>query len=98
MHQKAQQRRYVNHQLYASPVRRGENIEVIEDILPVYGVEVTVRVRETVKRVYLAPQNEDIGFTQTADGVAYVVPKLDCYQMVVLEYGDYMRLPGKRCY
>ena len=31
--------RLVNHILYASPVKRGTDIEVIEDILPVYNVE-----------------------------------------------------------
>src|SRR5690606_17227759 len=34
--------RYVNHLLYASPVKRGNGIEVIEDITPIYDVEVSI--------------------------------------------------------
>ncbi|MFR1479813.1 MAG: hypothetical protein ACLSB9_31070 [Hydrogeniiclostridium mannosilyticum] len=30
----AQESRLVNHLLYAAPVRRGQNVEVIEDIIP----------------------------------------------------------------
>ena len=78
--------RYVNHLLYASPVKRGESIEIIEDILPVYNVSVSVKIPETVRKVYLAPQIVDIPFTQDQDIVSYTVPKLECHQMVVIEY------------
>lgn len=78
--------RYVNHLLYASPVKRGNGIEVIEDILPVYEVKVSVKVPHTVRKVYLAPQMEEITFKQEGDTVSYTVPKMECHQMVVLQY------------
>ena len=78
--------RLVNHLLYASPVKRGDGIEVIEDILPVYGVEVTLRPGREVKRVYLAPQMVDLPFTQENGEVCYRVEKLENHQMVVLDY------------
>lgn len=80
------QKRLVNHLLYASPVRRGKDIEVIEDILPLYGVEVSVAPSRPVKRAYLAPQMEELPFRQEAGRVAYRVPCLECHQMVVLDY------------
>lgn len=84
-HQKSE-RRYVQHSLYASPVRRGKEIEIIEDVLPVYDVNVTVRVPETVSRVYLAPQMKELPFQVSGTAISYTVPKLDCHQIVVLEY------------
>lgn len=84
-HQKSE-RRYVQHSLYASPVRRGKEIEIIEDVLPVYEVNVTVRVPETVSRVYLAPQMKELPFQVSGTAISYTVPKLDCHQIVVLEY------------
>lgn len=78
--------RLVNHLLYASPVKRGNGIEVIEDILPVYGVECHVNIGKRVKRVYLAPQMEEIPFTQENGAVSYRVEKLQNHQMVVLDY------------
>ena len=65
-------KRYVNHLLYASPVRRGESIEIIEDIIPIYNVEVAVKVPLKAKNVYLAPQNTKIDFKQDGDTVKYV--------------------------
>lgn len=82
----AEEHRLVHHLLYASPVRRGTKIEVIEDILPVYNVEVTLRPGKEVKRVYLAPQMQDIPFTQENSEVRYTVERLECHQMVVLDY------------
>jgi hypothetical protein len=78
--------RYVNHLLYACPVKRGDGIEVIEDILPVYGVKVEVKVPEKVKKAYLAPEMEEIAFVQKDGKVSYTVEKLQCHAMVVLEF------------
>lgn len=85
MHQPAQGR-YVHHLLYAAPVRRGEGVEVIEDILPVCGVDVILKLPDRVKRVYLAPGGRDIVFRQEQDHVQYRVDCFECHQMVVIEY------------
>lgn len=77
--------RYVNHLLYASPVRRGSDIEIIEDICPVYDVSVTLTLPKKITHVYLAPQMKDIPFEVENNTVKYTVDKLDCHQMVVLE-------------
>lgn len=81
-----QENRYINHLLYAVPVKRGLNVEVIEDIMPVYDISVELRLDKTIKRVYLAPQNVDIEFTQENGIVRYIVDKIDCHQMVVLDF------------
>lgn len=83
--QKAE-KRFINHLLYASPVKRGEKIEVIEDILPVYNVQVSIKTEQSIKRVYLAPQMDDIEYTQEKGSVSYTVPVLECHQMIVMDY------------
>lgn len=85
MHQRAE-KRYVEHLLYASPVRRGSGVEIIEDILPLCRVRSSVRLPVQVRRVYLAPQMRELPFTQENGRVEYVVPEMECHQMVVLEY------------
>ncbi|PYI56570.1 beta-galactosidase trimerization domain-containing protein [Paenibacillus flagellatus] len=77
--------RWVHHLLYASPVRRGQSVEVIEDIVPLYDVTASVRTDRPVRRVYMAPQGEDLPFDTDGPVVSYTVPKLECHQMVVLE-------------
>ena len=78
--------RLVHHILYASPVRRGEKIEVIEDILPILDTKVTLRTDKTIKKVYLAPQMQEIPFTQENGVVTYSVDRFECHQMIVLDY------------
>lgn len=86
LQQQTSANRYVNHMLYASPVKRGEQIEIIEDIVPLYDIHVTLRVPELVKRVYLAPQQQEIPYQQTDGTIHYTLPKVECHQMVVIEY------------
>ncbi len=56
----ASEQRYINHLLYASPVKRGNDIEIIEDIIPLHNIEVTLKLKSVAKCVYLAPQGIDL--------------------------------------
>ncbi|WP_079908327.1 beta-galactosidase trimerization domain-containing protein [Paenibacillus sp. 32352] len=84
MEQPAEQR-YVNHLLYATPVKRGSGVEVIEDLIPLYDISVSLKLGKPIRRVYLAPQMEELPFETDGDTVSYTVPRLECHQMVVLE-------------
>jgi len=77
--------RYILHALYASPVKRGKGIEVIEDILPVYDTSVKIRVLRKPKKVYLAPQGEDINFEYAEGILEYNIERLECHQMTVID-------------
>lgn len=78
--------RLVNHVLYASPVRRGSGIEVIEDIVPIYNVHVSMKLDVTPKRVYLAPENTDIPYEFENGVLSYTLDKLDLHAMVIVDY------------
>ena len=80
-----QENRNVLHLLYASPVKRGE-VEVIEDIVPLYGVEAAVRVNRAAKRVYTAPDRAELPFDQENGVVRFEVPVVRGHQAVVIEY------------
>ncbi|MNO42834.1 Beta-galactosidase GanA [compost metagenome] len=86
LQEQKEEKRLVNHLLYASPVRRGESIEIIEDIIPLYDVQVSVRAEGRVRNVYLAPQMTPLPFSLEEQTVQYTVPVLECHQMVVLDY------------
>lgn len=77
--------RRILHLLYASPVKRGSGVEIIEDIIPLYNITAEVKTDIQAKHVYLAPQNKDIEFTQNGDTVKFVVPEIENHQMVVIE-------------
>ena len=81
-----QDERYVAHLLYAVPTKRGENIEVIEEIYSVYGIELCLNVPEKIKRVYLAPQREEIPFEETETGIRIGNITVDCSSIIVAEF------------
>jgi len=82
-----QNNRYINHLLYASPVKRGDGVEVIEDLIPLYNIEVELVIGDKIKKGYDGKTKEDINFTQSADGkVKFNVDELNCHKVVVLEY------------
>ena len=85
MDQKDENRLVVN-LLYAAAVKRGENVEIIEDIIPIHDTEVEIVTDKTIKSVYLAPQNEKIDFKQEGDKVSFKVDKFENYQMAILDY------------
>ncbi len=78
--------RLVNHVLYASPVKRGGGIEIIEDILPVYDVHVTLRLDKEPKKVYLAPEMQEIEYKWDGRELSYTIDKLFIHAMVVVEF------------
>jgi len=87
MEQKEQKRR-VLHLLYAEKSLRGrfgENpIEIIEDLLPVRGVEVTVAVPQKIRKASLEPQGTEIPFVAEKGVVRFTIAEFTCHQMVVL--------------
>lgn len=74
------------HTMYASPVRRGDKIEIIEDIIPIYDTSVSVKTDKAPKSVTLVPENIALDFDYTNGKVNFTVPKLDCWQMTEIKY------------
>lgn len=72
--------------LYASPVKRGENVEIIEDIPALSDVSVSIRTKRKAARVTLLPQEEPIPFTQDAEEIRFTLPQLWCCRIAAVDY------------
>jgi hypothetical protein len=79
-------RRSVVHLLHYIPERRTLAADYLEDVLPLYNVSLRLR-SASPKRVYLAPQREEIPFQMDGDYLCLTVPEVRGHQMVVLEEG-----------
>jgi hypothetical protein len=77
--------RYVLHLLYASPVKRGKGIEVIEDIVDIHEVDVAIRNLPKVTAVRTQPSGELQEYTQNAEELQFTVPRLSCHQIVEIQ-------------
>ncbi|MBR4890596.1 MAG: beta-galactosidase trimerization domain-containing protein [Clostridia bacterium] len=84
--EQVRENRLVCHMLYVVPVKRGMNIEIIEDIVPVFNIDVKIKTDKKIKNVYLAPTMESLPFESCTDSISFTVPKVDCSQLIVLEY------------
>ena len=99
--EQAAQKRYVLHLLYANTILRGgamghysspyirqaQPVEVIEELNPVYGVSVDLKLDKAVKRVTLEPQGKEVPFEKLSGGrIAIVLDSVVCHQMLALHY------------
>jgi hypothetical protein len=79
--------RLVLHLLHYIPERRGQAFDVIEDVIPIFDVETSVRVESVVKAVRLAPQGTVIPHRMEGGRVTFTVPRVDGHQMISIERG-----------
>ncbi len=77
--------RHLAYLLYYSPERRGDQLDIVEDIIPLYQVELAVRLDRPVKRAYLVPQGEDLATTVEVPYVKVIVPEVRGHQIVAFE-------------
>ena len=76
--------RKIVHLLYAHTTKRGKDTEVIEDVVPLYDVDVKVKC-DLPSKVILVPQNREIGFDYYDGEASFTVPKVEIHQMISIE-------------
>jgi hypothetical protein len=86
LNEQSAQHRWVLHLLHYIPERRSQTIDVIEDVIPLYQVDVSVRSLHKVHKVRLVPQQEEIPFIQEKARIKFTVPKVDGHQMVEIQF------------
>ncbi len=74
---------YALHLFYAAPVTRGEAC-VIEDIPEIYNIKVKLRIPERDVRVVKKPQDVEIPFDVTEDGIQFTVDKIRNHQLIII--------------
>ena len=78
------EKRLVNHLLYAVTKKRGDT-EVIEDAIPIINTDVSIRLAEKPRRVYIAPEMKELEFTYENGILSYTVPEFTLHTMVVID-------------
>lgn len=80
-----QENRYCINLVYVAPLKRG-NYEIIDEIVPLYNVEITVNVKEKIKNVFSGVTGEKYNFTYEGNKLKTVLPKLSLHDSIVLEF------------
>ena len=81
-----EERRTIVHLLHYIPERRGQDFDVIEDVIPVEDITVSLRAPGRVSAARLVPQGQELRLTRQQDGrVSVVVPRVVGHQMIAFE-------------
>jgi hypothetical protein len=80
-----QKGRWVVHLLQYCPERRAQNLDIIEDVVPVFDVPVSLRLARKPRRVYLAPSRKALGLVYRDGRAEVTVPEVRGHAMVVFE-------------
>jgi hypothetical protein len=80
-----ERRRYVAHLLYAPPIPRGD-VLVLEDLVPVRGVTVELRVPEKITAAFTALPKKTAKLTRGKGVVSVAGVTVSCHTMVVFRY------------
>ncbi len=78
--------RWVVHLLHYIPERRGQEFDVIEDVIPILNVKVSVAAPRAVRAVELAPVGSSIEFETKGGRTEFTVPRVDGHQMVSISF------------
>jgi hypothetical protein len=84
LNEQAAQNRWVLHLLHYIPERRGNELDTIEDVIPLFDIKVSLLTPRPVKDVTCVPSQEQLPFARKGDRTEFVVPKLMGHQMVAL--------------
>lgn len=76
--------RKIVHLLFAHTSHRGRDVEVIEDTVPLYNVQVSVKCDKPSK-VLLVPQGQELDFGYENETLSFTVPEVNIHQMISVE-------------
>lgn len=85
LNEQAEYNRLVLHLLHYIPERRSNDIDIIEDVIPLYNVKVSVRVSGEVKDIACVPKEQSMAFEVKDGRVEFTVPEINGHQMVALQ-------------
>jgi len=86
VNEQAAHNRWVLHLLHYIPERRCRDMDVIEDVIPLYNVKVSIRTPRPVASVACVPRREALAFDAVNGRTEFVLPKLDGHQMIEVAF------------
>jgi len=79
-------KRYVLHLLHYIPEQRGEQFEVIEDVIPLHDLEISLFLDKEIKKARMVPEKKALKLHSSDNRMGFTLPKLTGHQMVELVY------------
>ena len=78
--------RWIVHLLHFVPERRSKELDVIEDVIPLFNLNVSVKTPRQVREVLLVPDANRLRFSRRDAYISFQVPRIDGHAMVTLTF------------
>jgi hypothetical protein len=86
LNEQSDKERYILHALHYIPIKNCDYLYTIEDIIPLYNIDFSVKTEKKVKGVRMVPEGREIAFSQNKDRVEFCIDKINGHQMVELSF------------
>ncbi|MDO4343360.1 MAG: beta-galactosidase trimerization domain-containing protein [Eubacteriales bacterium] len=83
LEQKEEQRQIL-HVLHYVPVKKCKNLEIVEDVIPLYRLNIDMEAKREVQRVYSVPDQQEIPFRQEGTRLYFQIEKINGHQMIAV--------------
>jgi hypothetical protein len=71
------------HLLYANTIKRGDGVEIIEDIATIADIKVSLDLDRKVSKLIARPENKELDFVVDENGrVEFTLDKFKCYEII----------------
>jgi hypothetical protein len=64
---------------------RTQPIEIIEDVVPIFGVSCRLRMDRAPKKIFSAYSGEELEFVHSQGFIRFTVPKVDIHELAVIQ-------------
>jgi hypothetical protein len=78
--------RWVIHLLHFIPERRSKELDVIEDVIPLFNVKLFVRTPQEIREAVLVPDGASLTVRHEGPYLIFQVPRIDGHSMVSLAF------------
>ncbi|WP_261301657.1 alpha-L-fucosidase [Paenibacillus andongensis] len=86
VNEQVKEKRLIVHLLHYIPERRAVDLDIIEDVIPLYNISLILKPGKEVDSVICVPQGKEIEFRLHEGGIAFTVPEVQGHQMIALNY------------
>lgn len=81
------EKRYILHALHYIPMKNCDELYTIDDVIPVYHTEFSIKTDRPIQAVRLVPEGKEIAFEQKDGRVVFQIEKVEGHAMAELIYG-----------
>ncbi|HIE30744.1 TPA: beta-galactosidase [Candidatus Poribacteria bacterium] len=86
VNEQSAENRWVLHLLHYIPERRGQDFDIIEDMIPIFDVKISVKALKRVDRIVCVPEQTPLKYEDKNGRIEFVLPKLQGHQMIALNF------------